>query len=220
MTFSFNSKSEESKQREQIVEFGKSIFDRGLTAGSSGNLSVRLDDGWLLTPTHASLGRLDPASLTKLDWDGNTISGLPPSKEAFLHRAMYNTRSSARGIVHLHTTYSAAVSCMCGLNHDSCIPPLTPYFVMKVGRLPLAPYHRPGDPDLPAVIAKLAVKNSSVLLANHGPVVSANSLEAAVNAAEELEETAKLFLILKGVEMRPLDDAQIQELKTTFQLDI
>jgi ribulose-5-phosphate 4-epimerase/fuculose-1-phosphate aldolase len=220
MTFSINAKSEEIKQREQIVEFGKSLFDRGLTAGSSGNLSVRLDDGWLLTPTNVSLGRLDPSTLTKLDWEGNVINGLPPSKEAFLHRAMYKTRSEAKGIVHLHSTYSAAVSCMCGLNHDSCIPPLTPYFVMKVGRLPLAPYHRPGDPDLATVIEQLAVRHSSVLLANHGPVVSASSIEAAVNAAEELEETAKLFLLLKGVETRPLDDAQIQDLKKTFNLDI
>lgn len=220
MTFSINTKSEEIKQREQIVEFGKSLFDRGLTAGSSGNLSVRLDDGWLLTPTNISLGRLDPATLTKLDWEGKVINGLPPSKEAFLHRAMYNTRGGAKGIVHLHSTYSAAVSCMCGLNHDSCIPPLTPYFVMKVGRLPLAPYHRPGDPDLATVIETLAVKHSSVLLANHGPVVSAGSIEAAVNAAEELEETAKLFLLLKGVETRPLDDSQIQDLKKTFNLDI
>jgi len=220
MMISINAQSEESKQREKIVEFGKSIFDRGLTAGSSGNLSVRLDDGWLLTPTNASLGRLDPATLTKLDWDGNMVSGLPPSKEAFLHRAMYKTRSGAKAIVHLHSTYSTAVSCMCGLNHDSCIPPLTPYFVMKVGRLPLAPYHRPGDPDLASAIESLAVKNSSVLLANHGPVVSANSIESAVNAAEELEETAKLFLLLKGVETRPLNETQIQDLKKQFNLDI
>lgn len=220
MSALINTKSEESKKREEIVEFGKSIFDRGLTAGSSGNLSVRLDDGWLLTPTNASLGRLDPATLTKLDWNGNAVSGLPPSKEAFLHRAMYNTRSGARAIVHLHSTYSAAVSCMCGLNHDSCIPPLTPYFVMKVGRLPLAPYHRPGDSDLAAAIEKLAVKNSSILLANHGPVVSANTLEAAVNAAEELEETAKLFLLLKGLETNPLNESQIQDLKKNFNLDI
>jgi ribulose-5-phosphate 4-epimerase/fuculose-1-phosphate aldolase len=220
MTFSIHSKSAESNHREQIVQFGKSLFDRGLTAGSSGNLSVRLDDGWLLTPTNASLGRLDPASLTKLDWNGNTISGLAPSKEAFLHRAMYNTRSGARAIVHLHSTYSAAVSCMCGLNHDSCIPPLTPYFVMKVGRLPLAPYHRPGDPELTAVIEKLALKHSAVLLANHGPIVSANSLEAAVNSAEELEETAKLFLLLKGVEAQALNTKQIEDLKNTFNLEI
>ncbi|WP_454775765.1 3-oxo-tetronate 4-phosphate decarboxylase [Janthinobacterium tructae] len=210
----------ESRQREQIVDFGKSLFERGLTAGSSGNLSVRLSDGWLLTPTNASLGRLDPAQLSKLDWDGNLISGAPPSKEAFLHRAMYEERGSAGAIVHLHSTHSAAVSCMCGLNHDDCIPPLTPYFVMKVGRLPLVPYHRPGDPALAGAIGAMARKHSAVLLANHGPVVSGTSLEAAVYAAEELEETAKLFLLLRDVPTRPLDAEQIADLKHTFKLDI
>ena len=210
----------ESRQRELIVDFGKSLFERGLTAGSSGNLSVRLSDGWLLTPTNTSLGRLDPAQLSKLDWDGNLISGAPPSKEAFLHRAMYEERGSAGAIVHLHSTHSAAVSCMCGLNHDDCIPPLTPYFVMKVGRLPLVPYHRPGDPALAGAIGAMARKHSAVLLANHGPVVSGTSLEAAVYAAEELEETAKLFLLLRDVPTRPLDAEQIADLKHTFKLDI
>lgn len=212
--------SHESRQREQIAELGKSLYQRGLTAGSSGNLSVRLDDGWLLTPTNASLGRLDPAQLSKLDWNGNLISGAPPSKEAFLHRAMYEQRGGAGAIVHLHSTHSAAVSCMCGLNIDDCIPPLTPYFVMKVGRLPLVPYHRPGDPALAGAIGAMARKHSAVLLANHGPVVSGSNLEAAVYAAEELEETAKLFLLLRDVPTRPLDAEQIADLKHTFKLDI
>lgn len=211
---------EEMRQREQIVDFGKSLFERGLTAGSSGNLSVRLSDGWLLTPTNASLGRLDPAQLSKLDWAGKLLSGAPPSKEAFLHRAMYEERGSAGAIVHLHSTHSAAVSCMCGLNHDDCIPPLTPYFVMKVGRLPLVPYHRPGDPALAGAISAMARKHSAVLLANHGPVVSGTSLEAAVYAAEELEETAKLFLLLRDVPTRPLDAVQIADLKHTFKLEL
>ncbi|MGK5045365.1 3-oxo-tetronate 4-phosphate decarboxylase [Janthinobacterium sp. GB4P2] len=219
-TLAIHTSPEEMRQREQIVDFGKSLFERGLTAGSSGNLSVRLSDGWLLTPTNASLGRLDPAQLSKLDWDGNLLSGAPPSKEAFLHRAMYEERGSAGAIVHLHSTHSAAVSCMCGLNHDDCIPPLTPYFVMKVGRLPLVPYHRPGDPALAGAIGAMARKHSAVLLANHGPVVSGTSLEAAVYAAEELEETAKLFLLLRDVPTRPLDAAQIADLKHTFKLDI
>ena len=210
----------ENRQREQIVDFGRSLFERGLTAGSSGNLSVRIDDGWLLTPTNASLGRLDPAAISKLDWDGRLVSGEPPSKEAFLHRAMYQAREQAGAIVHLHSTHSAAVSCMCGLNHDDCIPPLTPYFVMKIGRLPLVPYHRPGDPELGPAIGKLAARHNAVLLANHGPVVSGASLEAAVYAAEELEETAKLFLLLRDVPTRPLDAAQIDDLKTTFKLEI
>jgi 3-dehydro-4-phosphotetronate decarboxylase len=209
----------ESALREEIVRFGRSLFDRGLTAGSSGNISVRLDDGWLLTPTNACLGNLDPARLAKLDWQGRSISGDAPSKEAFLHRSLYEERQGAGAIVHLHSTHSAAVSCMGGLDHDNCLPPLTAYFVMKIGRLPLVPYYRPGDPALGDAIKGLAGKHSAVLLANHGPVVSGRSLEAAVYATEELEETAKLFLLLRNTATRPLNDAQIEELKTVFKLD-
>lgn len=206
----------EARVREEICEFGRSIFERGLTAGSSGNISARLEDGWLLTPTNSSLGKLDPARLSKLDWSGNLLSGDPGSKEAFLHRAMYDHGAGA--IVHLHSTHSAAVSCMSGLDPASCLPPLTPYFVMKIGTLPLVPYHRPGDPKLGDAIRGLAGKHSAVLLANHGPVVSAKTLEAAVYAMEELEETAKLFLLLRGVPTRPLTEEQIAELKTVFKL--
>jgi ribulose-5-phosphate 4-epimerase/fuculose-1-phosphate aldolase len=220
MSAAIHSHTEEARQREEIVAFGRSLFERGLSAGSSGNISVRLDDGWLLTPTNASLGRLDPARIAKLDWEGRHVSGDQPSKEAFLHYAMYRQRDRAGAIVHLHSTHSAAVSCMCGLNHDDCIPPLTPYFVMKIGRLPLVPYHRPGDPELAVAIGALAHRHSAVLLANHGPVVSGASLEAAVYAAEELEETAKLFLLLREVPHRQLDAAQIEELKSTFKLDL
>ena len=220
MSAAIHGHAEENRLREQIVDFGKSLFERGLTAGSSGNLSVRLDDGWLLTPTNASLGRLDPARLSRLDWNGRLQAGDAPSKEAFLHRAMYQERPGAGAIVHLHSTHSAAVSCMCGLNHDDCIPPLTPYFVMKIGRLPLLPYHRPGDPALGDAIRGLAKKHAAVLLANHGPVVSGSSLEAAVYAAEELEETAKLFLLLRDVPVNPLNAQQIDELKSAFSLDI
>lgn len=210
---------DENRLREKIARFGKSLFDRGLTAGSSGNISVRLDDGWLLTPTNACLGDLDPARIAKLDWQGKLISGDPGSKEAPLHRAMYEERAGAGAIVHLHSSHAAAVSCMHGLNHHDCLPPLTAYFVMKIGRLPLIPYHRPGDPALGEAIRGLAGKNSAVLLANHGPVVSGTSLEAAVYATEELEETAKLFLLLRGVPTSPLTEQHIDELKTVFELD-
>jgi ribulose-5-phosphate 4-epimerase/fuculose-1-phosphate aldolase len=209
----------ESALREEIVRFGRSLFDRGLTAGSTGNISVRLDDGWLLTPTNACLGNLDPARLAKLDWQGRSISGDAPSKEAFLHRSLYEERQDAGAIVHLHSTHSAAVSCMGGLDHANCLPPLTAYFVMKIGRLPLVPYYRPGDPALGDAIKGLAGKHSAVLLANHGPVVSGRSLEAAVYATEELEETAKLFLLLRNTATSPLNNAQIEELKTVFKLD-
>jgi ribulose-5-phosphate 4-epimerase/fuculose-1-phosphate aldolase len=211
---------DEAALREQIAAYGRSLFERGLTAGSSGNISVRLDDGWLLTPTNACLGRLDPARLAKLDWSGRHVSGDAPSKEAFLHRAMYEERTGAGAIVHLHSTHSAAVSCMCGLDHGDCIPPLTAYFVMKIGRLPLIPYHRPGDPALGTAIRGLARKHCAVLLANHGPVVSGTSLDAAVYATEELEETARLFLLLRNAPTRPLNAEQIDELRSTFGLDI
>ena len=219
MSLMIQSHRDEVRVREQIVELGRSLFDRGLTAGSSGNLSVRLEDGWLLTPTNTCLGRLDPARLSKLDWNGHLLSGDPPSKEAFLHRAMYEERHGAAAIVHLHSTHSAAVSCMDGLNPADCLPPLTAYYVMKIGRLPLIPYYRPGDPALGDVIRGLVDKHSAVLLANHGPVVSSNTLEAAVYATEELEETAKLFLLLRNASTRPLNPEQIQELKEVFKLE-
>jgi ribulose-5-phosphate 4-epimerase/fuculose-1-phosphate aldolase len=210
----------ESRMRDEIAELGRSIFDRGLTAGSSGNMSARVEDGWLLTPTNACLGRLDPARISKLAWDGRLISGDPPSKEAPLHLAMYQKRGAAGAVVHFHSTYSAAVSCMRNLPPESCLPPLTAYFVMKIGKLPLLPYHRPGDPRLGDAIRALAERHSAVLLANHGPVISAATLEAALYAIEELEETAKLFLLLKGQEVRPLDEAQIRELVEVFRLQI
>ena len=206
----------ESELRESIAIHGRSLFDRGLAAGSSGNISGRLDDGWLLTPTDSCLGQLDPTRLSKLDWAGKHLSGDPPSKEAFLHRAIYSERASANAIVHLHSTYSAAVSCMQGLDHDNCLPPLTAYFVMKIGRLPLIPYHRPGDASLADAIRELARTHAALLLANHGPIVSGPSLEAAVYATEELEETAKLFLLLRGAPVSTLSDAQIAELQSVF----
>jgi 3-dehydro-4-phosphotetronate decarboxylase len=210
----------EAALREEMCTFGRSLFERGLTSGSSGNLSARLDDGCLVTPTGSSLGALDPARLSRLDAAGRLVSGDPPSKEAFLHRGMYDGRAAARGIVHLHSTYATAVSCLPDLHPADCIPPLTPYFVMKIGRLPLVPYHRPGHPALGDVVRGLAARHAAVLLANHGPVVSGASLEAAVQAAEELEETAKLFLLLRDRSPRALTPDQIEELRVTFKLDL
>jgi ribulose-5-phosphate 4-epimerase/fuculose-1-phosphate aldolase len=210
----------ESALRERICDVGCSLFDRGLTAGSSGNLSARLDDGFLLTPTNSSLGALDPARLSKLDPEGRPLSGDPPSKEAFLHRAFYLARPQAGAVVHLHSTHAAAVSCLDGLDPADALPPLTPYFVMKIGRLPLVAYHRPGDPRLADVVRGLAARHAAVLLANHGPVVSGASLDEAVNAAEELEETAKLFLLLRGQPVRTLTPEQLRELAAAFHLDL
>ena len=177
---------------------------------------MRLADGWLITPTNASFGRLLPGRLSRLDADGQHVSGDAPSKEAVLHRAMYAERPAARAIVHLHSTYSAALSCMDGLDCEDCIPPLTAYYVMKVGRLPLLPYSRPGDPRLAEAVRGHACRRCAVLLANHGPVVAGRSLDEAVNAIEELEATAKLFLLLRGTPTRPLDATAIAELEKAF----
>jgi len=208
----------ETKLRDRIAELGKSIFDRGMTAGSSGNISVQLDDGWLLTPTNSCLGRLDPARISKLAPDGRHIGGDPPSKELFLHGAMYEMRESARAIVHLHSTHSVAVSCLPGIDPENVLPPLTAYYVMKIGRLPLIPYYRPGDIELGEAIRGYAAKSHAVLLANHGPVVAGKSLEDAVYAIEELEETAKLYLLLHGRNPRCLTEEQVAELRETFSL--
>lgn len=209
----------ESRLREQICDYGRSIFDRGLTAGSSGNISVRLPDdggGWLMTPTNASLGSLDPARLSKIAPDGGLLSGDQPTKEQPLHTAVYDVRGKAKAIVHLHSHHSVAVSVLRDVDPNSVLPPLTAYYVMRVGRVPLVPYFRPGDPRVAAVIRELANDHAAVLLANHGPVVSGDSLEAAVYATEELEETARLFLSLYGKPIRPLEEEQIEELRGVF----
>jgi ribulose-5-phosphate 4-epimerase/fuculose-1-phosphate aldolase len=208
--------SAELKLRDRIVAIGHSLYTRGLSPGSSGNISARLEDGWLLTPTNSCLGELDPALLSKLDWNGNLVSGAKPSKEYFLHLAMYQKRQQSGAIVHLHSSHAAAISCLEGLDPASCLPPITPYFVMRVGQLPLIPYFRPGDKALALEIAKHADKHAAVLLANHGPVVSGQDLDSAMYAMEELEETAKLILLLLGQKIRTLNKVQIQELCETF----
>jgi 3-dehydro-4-phosphotetronate decarboxylase len=202
----------EAKLREEVCVIGASIFARGLTAGSSGNISVKTEDGWLMTPTGSSLGRLDPARLSKLGADGRLVSGDPPTKESFLHRVMYDERPETGAVVHLHSTYSVAVSCLAEIDPMDVLPPITAYYVMRVGRLPLVPYFRPGDLALAEAVRGFAGKHHAVLLANHGPVVAGTDLDAAVNAIEELEETAKLYLLLRGAQTRYLTLAQVQEL--------
>ena len=202
----------EATEREAICAIGASIFARGLTSGSSGNISVRTEEGWLMTPTNASLGRLDPARLSKLDPDGRLISGDPPTKESFLHRVMYEERRDTGAVVHLHSMHSVAVSCLAEIDPADVLPPITAYYVMRVGRLPLVPYFHPGDLDLAEAVRGFAGKHHAVLLANHGPVVAGSNLDAAVNAIEELEETAKLYLLLRGAKTRYLTTGQVKEL--------
>ncbi len=202
--------------REAVCAFGKSLFERGLTFGSSGNISVKVGDGWLLTPTNVSMGSLDPARLSKLDDSGRHVGGDKPTKETFLHMGMYRRRETAGAVVHLHSTYSVAVSCLDGLDPRDVIPPITAYYVMRVGTLPLVPYFRPGDQALGPAVEALAERHHAVLLANHGPVVAGTTLEAAVYAIEELEETAKLFLLLHARAVRPLTAEQVADLKAHF----
>ena len=204
--------SVEATRREEICRLGASIFARGLTAGSSGNISVRVADGWLMTPTNASLGRLDPARLSKLDDDGKLVAGDAPTKESFLHRVMYEERAGTGAVVHLHSTHSVAVSCLAEIDPHDVLPPITAYYVMRVGRLPLVPYFKPGDLALAEAVRGFAGQHHAVLLANHGPVVGGTSLDAAVNAIEELEETARLYLMLRGAETRFLTPDQVKEL--------
>lgn len=210
----------ETKLREDICRFGRSLFERGLTPGSSGNISVKLDDGWLVTPTNASLGFLDPAKLSRLSADDKLISGDAPTKEVALHSALYQTRAAARAVVHLHSTHSVALSMLPEIDPRAALPPMTAYYLMKCGATALVPYYRPGDPTVADAIKGLAGQYSSVLLANHGPVVSGDTLDAAVFATEELEETAKLYLLLRGLNPRYLSPEQIKDLGKTFGLQL
>jgi len=198
----------EIKTRDLIVQMAKSLFDRGLTFGSSGNISVRMEDGWLMTPTGCSMGNIEPEKISKLDINGNLISGDPPTKESFLHLAMYEKRPQDSAVVHLHSTHSVAVSCLDEINPKNVLPPITAYYVMRIGTLPLIPYFPPGDIKLAKVVREMASEHHAVLLANHGPVVSGKSLQDAVYATEELEETAKLFLLLQGHKTRFLNSSE------------
>lgn len=207
----------ETRLRDEMARVALSLFERGLTHGSTGNISLRLEDGgWLMTPTGSSLGNLDPAAISKLDAKGRHIGGDAPTKEAFLHTTMYDCRPTSGAVVHLHSTHSVAVSCLSDIDHANCLPPITAYYAMRIGRLPLVPYYPPGDPDLAEAVGKLASDHHAVLLANHGPVVAGTNLAAATDAIEELEETARLFLMLQGRNLSILTPAQVSELQRQF----
>lgn len=206
--------SEETRTRDEICRVGASIFERALTFGSTGNISARLSNGDLLmTPTNASLGDLEPERLSRFTAEGVHVSGDKPTKEAFLHRCMYCERPQAGGVVHLHSTYSVAVSILADVDPQDALPPLTAYYVMRVGTLPLIPYYPPGDESLALAVQQKARDHGAVLLANHGPVVAGKTLREAQYATEELEETAKLYLLLDGKAIRPLTPAQVSALR-------
>ena len=209
--------SKESELRNAIVRWARSLFERGFTAGASGNISVRLDDGYLATPTSSCLGFLKPDALSRLDANGNPVAGDPPTKELPLHFAFYDTRPTARAVVHLHSTYATAVSCLADSNPEDALPAITPYAVMRVGRVPIIDYTKPGSPDVVPLIRAQAPDHAAVLLANHGPVVTGTSLDAAVFAAEELEETARLVMLTRTLDVRLLTAEQVADLNAAFK---
>lgn len=207
---------QEAELRIEMVRHCKSLFDRGFTVGSSGNVSAALPDGYLVTPTNSCMGFLDPARLAKISLDGRLISGDPPSKEVFLHRAYYESRLGTGAVVHLHSTYATALSCIADIDPEDCIPAITPYVVMRVGTVKRLDYVAPGDPAMGEMIRHLEGRFAAVLLANHGPVVAGKDLQSAVYAAEELEETARLVLVLRSLPVRQLTEAQVAELLARF----
>jgi ribulose-5-phosphate 4-epimerase/fuculose-1-phosphate aldolase len=212
--------STEARLREQICLLAKSMFDRGLTGGSTGNISARTEDGGLLvSPTGTSFGRLDPGRLSRFDAQGVLIDGDKPTKEMPLHSAFYDTRSTAGAVVHLHSCHSVALSMMPDADPDNFLPPLTPYGIMKLGKVKLLPFFLPGDPAMGEAVRGLAGKRSAVMLANHGPVVAGKDIEAACNAVEELEDTARLAMLTRGMKPRALTDTQVRDLVTKFDVE-
>ena len=212
--------SAETRLRDQICLLAKSMFDRGLTGGSTGNISARTEDGGLLvSPTGSSFGRLDPDRLSRFDAAGRFIGGDTPTKEMPLHTAFYDTRSTAGAVVHLHACHSVALSMMPDADEDNFLPPLTPYGIMKLGKVRLLPFFLPGDPAMGEAIRGLAGKRSAVMLANHGPVVAGRDVEAACNAIEELEDTARLALLTRGTAVKALTDTDVKALVTKFNVE-
>jgi len=209
----------ENRVRDEICRIGESLYRRGYTVGSAGNISARLDDGFLITPTDACLGFLDPAGLAKLDRDGRQVAGERASKTILLHRAVYGARPDIGGIVHTHSTNLVALSMLPDVNHNDVLPPITPYFVMKVGHVPMIPYRRPGDPVVADLVLAHAASVRAVLLERLGPLVWHDSVSAACFALEELEETAKLWLMLRDVRPPALSQAQIDDIKRTFNVE-
>jgi ribulose-5-phosphate 4-epimerase/fuculose-1-phosphate aldolase len=206
----------EAQLRVKLVEMARSLFDRGYTMGGSGNISLRLPDGYLMTPTGSCLGRLEPGKLSKLDMQGDLLSGEKPSKEWLVHLQIYQSRPQCGAVVHLHSPYAVAVSCLKGLDPKQPLPPLTPYYVMRVKKLALLPYHMPGAESLAQNVARSAKDHSCLLLAHHGSFVAGRDLEDAVNASEELEQTARLFMLLNGRDHACLDSSQVAELEQRF----
>jgi ribulose-5-phosphate 4-epimerase/fuculose-1-phosphate aldolase len=202
--------------RIQMVRLGAALYDRGLTPGRTGNLSVRADDQIMITPTDSCLGRLDATRLAVTTLDGQHIAGDRPSKELVLHRVLYRHHPMCTAVAHLHSTSAVAVSCLPDLNADDALPPITPYFVMRVGRLPLIDYAAPGSAELEKQVVRATELSRSVLMRNHGSLAAAASLENAVDAVEEIEETARLYLLLEGRSPAYLGEEDVADLHRRF----
>jgi ribulose-5-phosphate 4-epimerase/fuculose-1-phosphate aldolase len=204
--------------RAQIVRLGAALYDRGLSPGRTGNLSVRVGDEIMITPTNVSLGRLDPERLAIASIDGEYRAGDQPSKELVLHRALYRHHPTCTAVAHLHSTSAVAVSCLSGPADEDALPPITPYFVMRVGRLPLIDYAPPGSAALEQQVSVAAERSRAMLLRNHGSLATALTLESAVDAVEEIEETARLYLLLEGHSPTYLGDEAVADLHRRFPI--
>jgi len=207
--------SNENALREEICTVGISLYDRGYTVGSAGNISARLEDGWLITPTDACLGRLDPGAIAKVSLDGQWVSGDKPSKTLALHRQIYGNNPNVGGVVHTHSSHLVALTLAGVWSENDILPPLTPYQVMKVGHLPLIQYCRPGSPLVAEKVAQLANRVRGVMLERLGPVIWESSVSKASYVLEELEETAKLWL-MSNPRPSPLSEEALHELAQVF----
>lgn len=209
----------EKQLREDMVRYARSMFERGYSSGGAGNISLKLPDGNILaTPTNSSFGDLDAEELSKVTMEGALLSGQKASKEVLMHLAMYRQRPQCGGIVHLHSPWLTALSCLPGIDPENALPPITPYYVMRVGKLPVVPYIRPGSPLIAEHVEKLAGEHNAILLANHGPIISGKNIREAVFNAEELEETARLYFMLKPFGMNTLSSENVDELNATFNM--
>lgn len=209
----------EKQLREDMVRYARSMFERGYSSGGAGNISLKLPDGNILaTPTNSSFGDLDADELSKVSMQGELLSGQKASKEVLMHLAMYRQHPHCGGIVHLHSPWLTALSCLPGIDPENALPPITPYYVMRVGKLPVVPYIRPGSPIIAEHVEKLAAEHNAILLANHGPIISGKTIREAVFNAEELEETAKLYFMLKPFGMNTLTQENVEELNATFNM--
>lgn len=209
----------ETHYRQDLVRYARSLFERGYSSGGAGNISLKLPDGTVLaTPTNSSFGDLDPDTLSKVTLDGEHLGGDKASKEILMHLAIYRQRPQCGAIVHLHSPWLTALSCLPGIDPTNALPPITPYYVMRVGKLPVVPYIRPGSPVIADEVEKLAAEHNAILLANHGPIISGKNIREAVFNAEELEETAKLYFILKPFGMNTLTEENVAELNLLFNM--